>query len=108
MNRLSLERFGKPWLANDIIFSLTPTGREQKKLLKILHGFTEEVGNLLKGQCGSKLYVQSILLFFFLFVLIIDKRKELLLKEKSAKLMENGGETCPEGNQSKAFLRFKD
>ena len=22
--------------------------------------------------------------------------------------MENGGETCPEGNQSKAFLRFKD
>ena len=72
MNRLSLERFGKPWLANDIIFSLTPTGREQQKLLKILHGFTEEVGNLLKGQCGSKLYVQSI----FFFLVCLDYRQK--------------------------------
>ncbi|XP_011864443.1 PREDICTED: cytochrome P450 4C1-like, partial [Vollenhovia emeryi] len=33
----------RPWLHNEWIFSLTPTGREQKKILKILHGFTERI-----------------------------------------------------------------
>ncbi|XP_011699127.1 PREDICTED: cytochrome P450 4C1-like, partial [Wasmannia auropunctata] len=33
----------RPWLYFDWIFSLTPKGREQKKLLKILHGFTENI-----------------------------------------------------------------
>ncbi|XP_011699126.1 PREDICTED: cytochrome P450 4C1-like isoform X2 [Wasmannia auropunctata] len=33
----------RPWLYSDWIFSLLPKGREQKKLLKILHGFTEKI-----------------------------------------------------------------
>ncbi|XP_025266600.1 cytochrome P450 4C1-like [Camponotus floridanus] len=33
----------RPWLHNDLLFSLSPQGRKQKNLLKILHGFTEKV-----------------------------------------------------------------
>ncbi|XP_050453657.1 cytochrome P450 4C1-like [Cataglyphis hispanica] len=33
----------KPWFYNDFLFSLSPQGRKQKKILKILHGFTEKV-----------------------------------------------------------------
>ncbi|XP_071649019.1 cytochrome P450 4C1-like [Temnothorax longispinosus] len=33
----------KPWLQNNWIFSLTPKGREQTKILKIIHGFTEQI-----------------------------------------------------------------
>ncbi|XP_036138770.1 cytochrome P450 4C1 isoform X2 [Monomorium pharaonis] len=36
-------RVFRPWLRNDWIFSLTPKGREQTKVLKILHGFTEKI-----------------------------------------------------------------
>jgi len=35
----------RQWLRNDWIFSLTSKGREQVKILKILHGFTEKVRN---------------------------------------------------------------
>ncbi|KAL6416373.1 hypothetical protein ACFW04_013527 [Cataglyphis niger] len=31
------------WYYNDLIFALSPQGRKQKKILKILHGFTEKV-----------------------------------------------------------------
>ncbi|XP_029659400.1 cytochrome P450 4C1-like [Formica exsecta] len=31
------------WFYNDLLFSLLPQGRKQKKILKILHGFTEKV-----------------------------------------------------------------
>ncbi|XP_025266525.1 cytochrome P450 4C1-like [Camponotus floridanus] len=40
---LILYRIIRPWLYNDLIFSLTPQGRKQKKILKILHEFTEKV-----------------------------------------------------------------
>ncbi|EFN72811.1 Cytochrome P450 4C1 [Camponotus floridanus] len=33
----------KPWFLSDFLFSLSPQGRKQKKILKILHGFTEKV-----------------------------------------------------------------
>ncbi|KAL6416388.1 hypothetical protein ACFW04_013528 [Cataglyphis niger] len=36
-------RLFKPWFHNDLIFALSPQGRKQKKILKILHGFTEKV-----------------------------------------------------------------
>ncbi|TGZ47943.1 Uncharacterized protein DBV15_11188 [Temnothorax longispinosus] len=37
------QRIMKPWLQNNWIFSLTPKGREQTKILKIIHGFTEQI-----------------------------------------------------------------
>ncbi|KYM95340.1 Cytochrome P450 4C1 [Cyphomyrmex costatus] len=43
MTELLTYRFFRPWLHYDWIFSLTPTGREQTKILKILHGFTERI-----------------------------------------------------------------
>ncbi|XP_077274027.1 cytochrome P450 4C1-like isoform X2 [Temnothorax americanus] len=36
-------RLMRPWLHVNWIFWLTPTGREQRKILKILHGFTEQI-----------------------------------------------------------------
>ena len=47
MNEIAKERLGKPWLANDLIFSFTPIGREHEQLLKIVHGFTEDVRDLI-------------------------------------------------------------
>ena len=32
-----------PWLWNDTLYSLLPSGREHKRCLKILHDFTNEV-----------------------------------------------------------------
>ena len=32
-----------PWLRTKWVFKISPTGREQQKVLKILHGFTERV-----------------------------------------------------------------
>ncbi|XP_025267617.1 cytochrome P450 4C1 isoform X1 [Camponotus floridanus] len=40
---LMIYRAVKPWFYNDMLFSLTPQGRKQKKVLKILHGFTEKI-----------------------------------------------------------------
>lgn len=36
-------RFLSPWQWNDIIFQMTPTGREQRKTIKFLHNFTVSV-----------------------------------------------------------------
>ncbi|KMQ91109.1 cytochrome p450 4c1 [Lasius niger] len=33
----------RPWFYNDLLFALSPQGRKQKKALKILHGFTENI-----------------------------------------------------------------
>ncbi|KAL6418301.1 hypothetical protein ACFW04_012206 [Cataglyphis niger] len=41
--QLMVYRLFKPWYYNDLIFALSPQGRKQKKILKILHGFTEKV-----------------------------------------------------------------
>ncbi|XP_025266468.1 cytochrome P450 4C1-like isoform X1 [Camponotus floridanus] len=40
---LVVYRVFRPWFYNDMLFSLTSEGRKQKKLLKILHGFTEKI-----------------------------------------------------------------
>ncbi|XP_045478381.1 cytochrome P450 4C1-like [Harmonia axyridis] len=36
-------RWFRPWLHSDFIFALTSKGREQKKVLEILHGFSNKV-----------------------------------------------------------------
>ncbi|XP_018338509.1 PREDICTED: cytochrome P450 4C1 [Trachymyrmex septentrionalis] len=43
MTELIIYRFLRPWLHFDWIFSLTSKGREHKKILKILHRFTEQI-----------------------------------------------------------------
>ncbi|KYN45211.1 Cytochrome P450 4C1, partial [Trachymyrmex septentrionalis] len=43
MSELIVYRTARQWLHFDWIFSLTPKGREQAKILKILHGFTEQI-----------------------------------------------------------------
>ncbi|XP_036144046.1 cytochrome P450 4C1-like isoform X1 [Monomorium pharaonis] len=43
MGELIVYRLTRPWLYNDWIFLLTPKGREQRKILKILHGFTKKI-----------------------------------------------------------------
>ncbi|XP_050451715.1 cytochrome P450 4C1-like [Cataglyphis hispanica] len=40
---LMIYRLVRIWLHNDLIFALTPPGRRQRKVLKILHGFTEKI-----------------------------------------------------------------
>lgn len=43
MGELNLNRVKSFYLENNWLYGLTPEGREQKKLLKILHSFTEGV-----------------------------------------------------------------
>ncbi|XP_025265743.1 cytochrome P450 4C1-like isoform X2 [Camponotus floridanus] len=43
IHELIIYRGLRPWLYNDLLFSLSPQGRKQKKVLKILHGFTEKI-----------------------------------------------------------------
>ncbi|XP_071576478.1 cytochrome P450 4C1-like [Temnothorax nylanderi] len=43
MGELFIYRLFRQWLYINWIFSLTSKGREQKKTLKILHGFTEQI-----------------------------------------------------------------
>ncbi|XP_024875520.1 cytochrome P450 4C1-like isoform X2 [Temnothorax curvispinosus] len=43
MGKLVTHRLTRPWLYINWIFWLSPTGREQRKILKILHGFTERI-----------------------------------------------------------------
>ncbi|XP_036145805.1 cytochrome P450 4C1 [Monomorium pharaonis] len=43
MGELFVHRLFRPWLHVNWIYSLTPKGKEQKNILKILHGFTEKI-----------------------------------------------------------------
>ncbi|XP_018406593.1 PREDICTED: cytochrome P450 4C1-like, partial [Cyphomyrmex costatus] len=43
MCQILIYRLTREWLRNDWIFSLTSKGREQAKVLKILHGFTDKI-----------------------------------------------------------------
>ncbi|KYQ53159.1 Cytochrome P450 4C1, partial [Trachymyrmex zeteki] len=43
MGNIIIYRTMKPWLASNLIFSLTSIGKKQDKNLKILHGFTEKI-----------------------------------------------------------------
>ena len=72
MNRIALERFGKPWLANDVIFEFTPLGRQHNRLLKIVHGFAENVNSC------SRVFELLLIFpkFIFSFKQVINKRKE--------------------------------
>ena len=40
---ITLERSIRPWLNSDFIFDLTPLGRENRKCIKTLHNFTNQV-----------------------------------------------------------------
>ena len=43
MSELIQNRQRSPWLWNDVLYSLTPSGREHNKCLTILHDFTNKV-----------------------------------------------------------------
>ncbi|XP_011630919.2 cytochrome P450 4C1-like, partial [Pogonomyrmex barbatus] len=43
ISELLTYRVVRIWLYNDWVFSLTPKGRQQKRVLKVLHRFTEEI-----------------------------------------------------------------
>ncbi|KAL6254371.1 hypothetical protein P5V15_014418 [Pogonomyrmex californicus] len=43
MSQILTYKIMRPWLHNDWIFSLTSKGRQQKRILKILHGFTQKI-----------------------------------------------------------------
>ncbi|XP_029157494.1 cytochrome P450 4C1-like [Nylanderia fulva] len=40
---LIVYRLLSPWIYNNLMFALSSTGRKQKRILKILHGFTEKI-----------------------------------------------------------------
>lgn len=54
MLSILVERFQQPWLEHNSIYYLTKLGREEKEILKILHGFTDEV-----------IHTTSLDIFFF-------------------------------------------
>jgi len=43
IREILVERNRKPWLSSDWFFALTPLGREQKSVLKVIHQFTDNV-----------------------------------------------------------------
>lgn len=43
MSELVQVRQRSPWLCYDMVYNLTPSGREHNRCLKILHGFTNKV-----------------------------------------------------------------
>lgn len=66
-------RMTRQWLSNEMIFSLTAKGKEQAKLLKILHGFTENVSkNII-----ICLYIGNTLYIHINHIIIINIIKEI-------------------------------
>ena len=65
-----MERFSKPWLANDFIFNLSPQGREHNRLLSTLHSFTRNVSNLL-------FLFDTFLMLHFIYQVIAQRRESL-------------------------------
>lgn len=43
LGQLLLIRTFSPWVYSDFIYNLTPSGREQREIIKILHTFSSEV-----------------------------------------------------------------
>lgn len=48
ISELVQERQKSPWLWPDMIYNITSSGRKHRKNLNILHGFTNEVRNLVR------------------------------------------------------------
>lgn len=78
---LSVERFYKPWLHNDFLYSLTKDGKEAEKCVKILHDFSSKVikqKKLIRSQSkkdhtaddeyGNELAIVNAFKFFFKFI----------------------------------------
>ena len=76
------EFFQRPWLGNSTIRSFSALGKERDQLLKILHGFTEEVGLNIKMQNSFSWTTYS-----YLFK-VIHNRREVLKKKESNKTEE--------------------
>ena len=38
-----IERYRRPWFTNETLFSITPTGRQNRQLLNVIHRFSEKV-----------------------------------------------------------------
>ena len=55
ITQIVVERFKQPWLISDAVFALSPLGREQKRLLKTVHDFTDLV----------RILLSFIIIFFF-------------------------------------------
>ena len=43
MGEIIFKRIATPWYDSDIVFRLTPIGRQQQKILAVLHGLTRSV-----------------------------------------------------------------
>jgi hypothetical protein len=65
-----VERFSKPWLANDFILNLSPQGREYNRLLSTLHSFTRNVSH-------SLFLFDTILMLHFIYQVIAQRRESL-------------------------------
>ena len=77
ITQIVVERFKQPWLISDAVFALSPLGREQKRLLKTVHDFTDLVRILLSF---------IIHLFFFLvnLIMILHSMERLFAKEENS------------------------
>ena len=68
MTELIQMRQRSPWLWPDIVYYLTPSGREHNQCLKILHGFTNKVG--IKGKVGCLSGTEVYGVFFSVYSLV--------------------------------------
>ncbi|XP_018400102.1 PREDICTED: cytochrome P450 4C1-like [Cyphomyrmex costatus] len=61
MGEIIMYRLTRQWLQNNWIFSLIPKGRKQAKILKILHGFTEQIiaERKLYHECTNDQYLKN-------------------------------------------------
>ncbi|XP_036145804.1 cytochrome P450 4C1 isoform X3 [Monomorium pharaonis] len=85
MGELCVHRLFRPWLYANWMLSLSPTGREQKQILKILHGFTEKIIAERKDyhKCTNGQYLRN-----FDEETIIDDKKTTTNKKKRLAMLD--------------------